>query len=333
MIRFLPTTQFLVVLLFAFSFSCSHGHAQDSGNRLGGLSDSLDKYVTMIIKRYDENSDGILQSDEMKSMRRSPKDADLDGDGSATKEELLEYYAQWTKKSNDRKRSRSSRIPRGGASGGARQDKDKRTNMIGSTAIVAKKENTEDSEDDKSESEADSIDETVSINVFMFRGEDSEKVSKLGRLLKGETHKVVDRLLREYAKTLGSNYDLDSLEFDVAWQQKFSLTVGSTVPVVKSVSRGRGTTQSSTSNYEVGTKLEMGVFKEGDVQFMNVEIVKSAVFESDIVLFKSESGKETLAKQVSDVEAQHTIPFKMDKANVISMSDSGSSWLLVFVAW
>ena len=44
-----------------------------------------------IVKKYDNNGDGVLVADEWKSMSNDPSAADADGDGKITVEELTAF--------------------------------------------------------------------------------------------------------------------------------------------------------------------------------------------------------------------------------------------------
>lgn len=48
-------------------------------------------YVNSLIRRYDQNNDGILEQSEWKTMRRDPSQGDRNSDGEMDAEELLEW--------------------------------------------------------------------------------------------------------------------------------------------------------------------------------------------------------------------------------------------------
>ncbi|MDR0327459.1 MAG: hypothetical protein LBI05_04090 [Planctomycetaceae bacterium] len=50
------------------------------------------RYADVIIKRYDTNGDGVLQTEEWKKMPGTPQAIDLDGDGLITKDKLVWYF-------------------------------------------------------------------------------------------------------------------------------------------------------------------------------------------------------------------------------------------------
>ena len=49
-------------------------------------------YALSMIKRYDENGNGVLEESEWSGMSRSPAGADSDGDNNITPEELARFY-------------------------------------------------------------------------------------------------------------------------------------------------------------------------------------------------------------------------------------------------
>lgn len=50
--------------------------------------DAFEQYAKGLLKKYDKDSDGFLNSKELKTMRRPPQGADTDGDGKASMSEL-----------------------------------------------------------------------------------------------------------------------------------------------------------------------------------------------------------------------------------------------------
>lgn len=55
---------------------------------------SPQRYVDMMMSRYDKNKDDVLDADEMKEMRTPLTRADADDDGNVSKEELTKYLTQ-----------------------------------------------------------------------------------------------------------------------------------------------------------------------------------------------------------------------------------------------
>jgi len=57
----------------------------------------VSRYAQILMQRYDQNGDGILQQEEWEKMPGTPRAIDLNGDGQITMEELtwyLSYYGQ-----------------------------------------------------------------------------------------------------------------------------------------------------------------------------------------------------------------------------------------------
>ena len=78
-VRILSTALFLA--LSSFLYPTNSASAQDV--------DAYERYAARILKAYDKDSDGFLDGNEMKAMRRPPeKQADTDGDGKISKLEL-----------------------------------------------------------------------------------------------------------------------------------------------------------------------------------------------------------------------------------------------------
>lgn len=75
------------------SGSSSSGDSRSSSSRSsGGSEDKYLSYAKGQIEKYDTNKDRVLTEDEWKSMSRSPANADEDGDGAVTAEELANSY-------------------------------------------------------------------------------------------------------------------------------------------------------------------------------------------------------------------------------------------------
>ena len=55
------------------------------------------RYASILIQRYDENGDGILQREEWENMPGAPQAIDLDGDGQITKDELVWFLTHYGK--------------------------------------------------------------------------------------------------------------------------------------------------------------------------------------------------------------------------------------------
>jgi len=53
------------------------------------------RYATVILQRYDQDGDGVLQRTEWEAMPGSPQAIDIDGDGQITLSELVWYFAQY----------------------------------------------------------------------------------------------------------------------------------------------------------------------------------------------------------------------------------------------
>ena len=78
-VRILSIALFLA--LSSFAYPTNSVSAQDV--------DAFERYAAGILKAYDKDSDGLLDSNEMKAMRRQPgKQADINGDGKLSKLEL-----------------------------------------------------------------------------------------------------------------------------------------------------------------------------------------------------------------------------------------------------
>jgi hypothetical protein len=295
------------------------GQAQKTDDGRDSSDSKIEKYVVALIKAFDRNEDGDLQEDELSRMRRRPQGADLDKDGTVTKKELVEHF--------------ESRIRRAGSSK-SRNGKQKKQMVTGivsdsgfggllSSGIMS-------DSDENSDSDAS---EPLTIDAFMLRAEDDSPLEKLATNLRGKTAEDVEQMLRAVRRDEELECDYDTMQFTVNWNQKFRLTVGSQVPVVTSISSRRdGGTSSNTSNYSVGTTLSLLASNEAKDPTLYVDLNKASVFDSDTVLFESESGEETFAKSVAKVELTSEFAFEKDKANVVSMSDSGSIWVLIVVA-
>lgn len=301
--RFFNIHLLLVVVIAGFSgLSAPACHAQDSQESDSGdvVKERLGKYVGKLIKLYDKNGDGILQEDEISQMRRKPdKGVDANEDGSITKDEMIEHFKE--------------RITRSGGSSSERRSRKK------------------DSDDKDAEKAQPSSSEALTIDVFMLRAEDDSPLEKLATNLRGESAENVEEMLRAVRRDEDLDCDYDTMQFTVNWNQKFRLTVGAEKPVVVGVSSRRGgETSQSVTSYSVGTTLSVLASNESN-QTLYIDLNKASVFDSNTVLHKSESGDEIKAKNVANLEFTSEFAFEKNKANVASMSDSGSTWVLVFV--
>ena len=66
------------------------------------------KFTDGIMRQLDKDSDGALNEEEMKKFRRPPANADANGDGSVTREELLQAYSPNESESSESSRAESS---------------------------------------------------------------------------------------------------------------------------------------------------------------------------------------------------------------------------------
>ena len=90
----------MLIRLFIFSVglgigiacSWSAAFAQERGAPAKVL-----RYVAVIIQRYDQNGDEIMQREEWEKMPGTPQAIDLDGDGQITKDELVWYLTYYGK--------------------------------------------------------------------------------------------------------------------------------------------------------------------------------------------------------------------------------------------
>jgi len=90
--------------------------------------ESYRRYANSLIKRYDENKDGVLDKSESGEMRGYLKDSDRNNDGVITKEELIERLLDYSKNPAKYRQSRSSSAskPENTESSSASPDPDRR---------------------------------------------------------------------------------------------------------------------------------------------------------------------------------------------------------------
>ena len=53
------------------------------------------RYAAIMVQRYDQNNDGILQREEWEAMPGNPQAIDIDGDQQITRSELVWYFVQY----------------------------------------------------------------------------------------------------------------------------------------------------------------------------------------------------------------------------------------------
>jgi Ca2+-binding EF-hand superfamily protein len=58
------------------------------GSALGSVDERYQRYAEDRMKAYDKNSDSVLDAEELKAYTKAPANADKDGDGKLTLEEL-----------------------------------------------------------------------------------------------------------------------------------------------------------------------------------------------------------------------------------------------------
>ena len=71
-----------------------------SGQSSGKVDDRIRRYAESLIKRYDDNKNGVLEKDEWTEMRGYPRESDSNGDGVLTKSELTARLANYGKNSS-----------------------------------------------------------------------------------------------------------------------------------------------------------------------------------------------------------------------------------------
>ena len=98
--------------------------SQTSKQKFNEGNDRYSRYVDGLMRQYDKNQDGKLNSEELGKMRRPPKGADANGDGFVTKAEYLTYYknksaggSQKVTSSSLSKRNKSGRTSSRGSRG------------------------------------------------------------------------------------------------------------------------------------------------------------------------------------------------------------------------
>ncbi|HYW79577.1 MAG TPA: hypothetical protein VE890_08370, partial [Thermoguttaceae bacterium] len=64
------------------------------------VSQKVLRYSERVLKKYDENGNGTLQSDEYAQMRGAPGTADLDGDATITLDEFARYVTDFGSQRN-----------------------------------------------------------------------------------------------------------------------------------------------------------------------------------------------------------------------------------------
>lgn len=299
-----------VALTFGAGLLCSTCQAQDAKKSKRNIRKGYESYVDGLFKNYDIDRDGRLNLDEVRNMRRKPsRKADANGDRKISRDELLDSYLQKAgilriAKINDPNQS---------------DEKEKDGEE--------KKDGQEESEKPKAKAP-----EPLAVGVYILRSEAGSDFEDLASKFDGKSQEAVNELVQEIRGNKEFECDVDAFQFTVAWNNRFKLNAVSQVPVVTDTNtHSDGSTTTNSETREVGTVLSLTASNEYGGQYLNVDLTKSSVFDSDAVLHESEAGDKTYAKQIATVTLESGFPFEKNEANVISMSDSGSSWLLIFV--
>ena len=297
--RFCKTSFLLIVAFVGFScLSASVCQAQRSDT--GSNKKTFRKYAEELIKKFDTNKDGELQEDELAKMRRKPEGADTDNDGGVTSDELIEYYMK--------------RVRRSGLA-----------STSGESAATANGQ-----KDDSKKLDSDPA-ETLTVDVVVLRASDDSPLEKLATNIRGKSIDDVEQMLNAVRADEEFVCDHDTMQFSTNWYQEFRLRVGAQKPIIDGMSSRNGNLSTSFSTVSVGTRLIMTATNRNNSQVLNIDFDKSSVFDSDKVIAESKSGEKTYGKTIGNVEFKSEFTFERNKANVVSMSESGSTWVLIVV--
>lgn len=97
----------------SWSRRSSSSSSRDSDNSSSPNVDGrIRRYAESLLKQYDKNKNGVLEKDEWSRMRGSPSEADRNGDGVLTQDELAVRLANYSRRSgSSRSSSRTSSGP------------------------------------------------------------------------------------------------------------------------------------------------------------------------------------------------------------------------------
>lgn len=89
------------------SSSNSNSGSSSSGGDSAKADDRVREYAQSLIHRYDKNKNGLLERDEASEMRGSLRDADRNGDGVITQDELIVKLMEYSQRGGDSSRHSS----------------------------------------------------------------------------------------------------------------------------------------------------------------------------------------------------------------------------------
>ena len=81
--------------------SSSNGSSGSGSSGNSGSTNRYEKFVDGLLRQMDKNEDGALDSEELKKLRRPPKNLDANSDGIATRAEMITAYTPQSASSQD----------------------------------------------------------------------------------------------------------------------------------------------------------------------------------------------------------------------------------------
>ena len=124
--------------------SSSKGSSGSGSSSNSGSANRYEKHVDSLLKQMDKNEDGALDSEELKKLRRAPKNLDANSDGIATRAEMIAAYTPKSASSQDEDEEEEEATENRSRSNSSRKTSSSRSNRSNSSGVFGGKDGNGD---------------------------------------------------------------------------------------------------------------------------------------------------------------------------------------------